>query len=109
MAEGKMFVCSNCEHAIEAWSDGNPYYLDEAGEKQYAYHPDHEKLAKCIGNDSPHICRACGEEFMVDSRTPRTTCPKCSAAEIVDTWQLEDVPCPFCKQGQFKGHMSGIS
>ena len=33
---------------IEAWSDGNPYYIDDAGDKQYAYHPDHEKRIRRI-------------------------------------------------------------
>jgi predicted lipoprotein with Yx(FWY)xxD motif len=56
MAMGVCFVCSNCAHSVEAWDDGNPYYLDDGGKKVYAYHPDHEALAKCIGNDAPHLC-----------------------------------------------------
>jgi len=48
MAEAVRYVCGKCGHAIEAWSDGNPYYIDDAGTKQYAYHPDHERLARCI-------------------------------------------------------------
>jgi predicted Zn-ribbon and HTH transcriptional regulator len=101
MAEGIRFACGSCEKTIEAWSDGNPYYIDGAGEKQYAYHPDHENLAKCIGNDSPHLCLGCGAESMVDSRAPIKACPKCDSEEIVDTFALEDKRCPYCKNGVF--------
>src|SRR5687768_13894409 len=87
MAEALRFVCGNCGRAIEAWSDGNPYYLDEEGRKKYAYHPDHERLALCIGNDSPHLCLACGWQFKVDSRAPRADCPRCGAGDIVHTWE----------------------
>lgn len=101
MAEGIRFVCGYCGHAIESWSDGNPYYLDEEGNKQYAYHPDHKRLDKCIGNDVLHICLSCGQEFMVDSLMPVSTCPKCHAIDIVDTYQLDGRLCPFCKAGTF--------
>ena len=79
------WVCNSCSKEIHAWSDGNPYYIDENGEKQYAYHPDHDALDRCIGNDSPHLCLECGEEFMVDSRAPTEACPKCGAKEFADT------------------------
>lgn len=101
MAMGITYVCGECKRAITAWDDGNPYYIDEAGAKQYAYHPDHENLARCIGNDSPHLCLACGEEFMVDSRAPVEKCPKCGAADIVDVVDLEGRRCPYCKAGVF--------
>lgn len=101
MAEGLRYVCENCGHAIEAWSDGNPYYIDETGAKQYAYHPDHERLARCIGNDSPHLCLSCGAEFMVDSRAPVEACEKCGAPDIADTFRLGGKQCPYCKKGKF--------
>ena len=101
MAQGLRYVCSDCGHAITAWSDGNPYYIDKEGAKQYAYHPDHDRLAQCIGNDSPHLCLSCGHEFMVDSRAPVSACPKCIASEFVSTCQLEGQRCPFCKVGEF--------
>ena len=101
MAEAKRFVCSKCQHSLEAWSDGNPYYIDEDGTKQYAYHPDHERLARCIGNDTPHLCLSCGHEFKVDSRDPVDACPKCSARDIADSYQLDGKQCPFCKAGVF--------
>ncbi len=101
MAEGIRFVCNNCGRLIEAWSDGNPYYIDEAGEKKYAYHPDHKGLARCIGNDSPHLCLACGAEFNVYSREPIIECPVCNDDEIVRTYELEGTRCPYCKQGVF--------
>ena len=101
MAEGVEYVCGACGHGVHAWSDGNPYYIDESGAKKYAYHPDHERLARCVGNDSPHLCLSCGHEFKVDSRSPVETCPKCAAQEFVDTFELEGERCPFCKAGVF--------
>jgi DNA-directed RNA polymerase subunit RPC12/RpoP len=101
MAMGTKYVCGSCKRAIMAWDDGNPYYIDEAGAKRYAYHPDHENLDRCIGNDSPHLCLACGEEFMVDSRSSLEECPKCRAADIVDTFDLKGRRCPYCKAGVF--------
>jgi len=99
MAMGITYVCGGCKRAITAWDDGNPYYIDETGAKQYAYHPDHINLARCIGNDSPHLCLACGEEFMVDSRAPVEKCPKCGAVDIADTVNLKGRRCPYCKAG----------
>ena len=101
MAEMKVFRCNVCEETIESWSDGNPYYLDSLAEKQYAYHPDHEKLERCIGNDTPHLCLSCGNNFMVDSRSPITQCPKCHSEDISGTFLLDDKACPVCKKGLF--------
>ena len=101
MAQAKLFVCGKCQKTVEAWSDGNPYYLDDAGEKRYAYHPDHENLARCIGNDTPHLCLNCGSEFVVDSRTPIEACPNCEKAEISDSYHLDGKRCPYCKDGDF--------
>ena len=102
MAEAIRFVCEQCQHSLTAWSDGNPFYLDAAGAKHYAYHPNHEGLAKCIGNDSPFLCLACGAEFTVDSRHPSSACPNCQAVETSDLYQLEGKMCPFCKNGVFQ-------
>jgi len=66
MSECVRFVCSGCEMSIEAWLDGNPFYLDAGGKKIYAYHPRHEELAKCIANDVPHFCVECGIESKID-------------------------------------------
>lgn len=101
MAEGVRYLCEGCSKEIESWSDGNPYYIDVAGVKQYAYHPNHEKLAQCIGNDSPHLCLTCGEEFMVDTQAPAMLCPKCGGGEAANTFQLEGLLCPYCKSGIF--------
>jgi predicted RNA-binding Zn-ribbon protein involved in translation (DUF1610 family) len=100
MAEGRRFVCDSCRKAIEAWSDGNPYYLDERGRKRYAYHPD-QKFALCVGNDDPHLCLSCGRGFKVDSRIPVSRCPKCSGIDIASTWNLDQKACPFCRKGRF--------
>jgi hypothetical protein len=102
MAECKRIVCTGCARAFDVWSDGNPYYLDDQGKKQYAYHPDHENLARCIGNDSPHICLGCGAQRKVDSRKPRSNCPKCRTGELVHLWELEGRQCPFCSGGIFE-------
>jgi hypothetical protein len=101
MAEGITNVCDKCSTKVEAWSDGNPYYLDASGAKEYAYHPDHERLERCIGNDSPHLCLGCGHQFMVDSRAPITACPECASERICDCFDLSGKPCPFCKAGTF--------
>ena len=101
MAEGIKYVCGKCRHTIEAWSDGNPYYIDDHGGRQYAYHPDHERLARCIGNDVPNLCLSCGHEFVVDSLAPIEACPACRAENIVETFELAGHPCPFCKADTF--------
>ena len=101
MAESVLYVCGGCGKSVVAWSDGNPYFIDEQGAKQYAYHPNHERLARCIGNDSPHLCLACGAEFKLDSRSPVVHCPSCESAEIARTYRLERKRCPFCKAGEF--------
>jgi DNA-directed RNA polymerase subunit RPC12/RpoP len=101
MAQAVRYVCGGCGYAITAWSDGYPYYIDRAGGKQYAYHPDHERLALCVGNDSPHLCLSCAHEFIVDSKAPVAACPKCGASELTETYQLEGKRCPYCKAGVF--------
>ena len=95
------YVCQNCKEAIGAWSDGNPYFIDDNGKKKYAYHPRHDLLDRCIGNDSPHLSLACGNKFKVDSREPITKCRKCRSTEIADVCDQDGRTCPFCKQGVF--------
>ncbi len=102
MAEGVTYICDNCGQAIEAWSDGNPYYYDKAGAKQYAYHPDHKRLDRCIGNDSPNLCLECGHEFLVDSLAPITRCPKCRKRKFTSIFLLDKQRCPYCNEGVFK-------
>ena len=101
MAESRTFVCNQCNKTIEAWPGGNPYYLDNKDEKHYAYHPDHEKLTKCIGNDAPHLCLSCGYELKVDSRAPISNCKKCNSENIADTYKLNGEKCPACSKGTF--------
>ena len=107
MAQGFRFVCNSCDHTIEAWDDGNPYYFESVitktgvtQKKKYAYHPSAER-DQCVGNDSPHLCLACGKDFMVDSEAPITACPKCQSNEITDTMELGGKPCPYCHTGAF--------
>ena len=100
VAQSFQFVCGGCAHTIEAWDEGNPYYIDDDGKKQYAYHPS-DKRDLCIGNDSPHLCLSCKKEFMADSEAPITACPKCKSSEIVDKMELARKSCPYCKAGVF--------
>jgi hypothetical protein len=103
MAEQRRFACDHCDASVEAWSDGNPYYLDSSsGAKRYAYHPDHANLERCVGNDSPHLCLRCAHTFMVDSNEPLDRCPKCGEAAIADTFGLAGRECPYCKTGRFR-------
>lgn len=102
MAQCVRFVCVACSRAIEAWSDGNPYYFDENGQKQYAYHPRHDLLRRCVGNDVPHLCLGCGAAFNVDSRAPNGECPECKSAEFAETYHLDGRSCPYCKRGTFE-------
>lgn len=102
MAEAIQYDCDKCGFSISAWSDGNPYYIDVRGVKQYAYHPDHEKLALCIGIDTEHLCLSCGKEFRIDSREPIDMCPKCGSRDIFPSFQIEGKSCPYCKVGKFK-------
>lgn len=94
------YRCSSCSSTIVAWSDGNPYYLDERGEKSYAYHPD-EQHDLCIGNDVPNICLTCAAEVKVDSRFPSRTCPQCAELTLVELTELGGTQCPKCKNGMF--------
>jgi hypothetical protein len=102
MAEARRFACTACGFDLVAWSDGNPYYRDERGKKQYAYHPDHENLARCVGNDVPHLCLGCGTEAKVDSARPRTSCRRCKSGTLVPTSELAGQPCPKCRKGIFE-------
>jgi len=99
MAQCVRFTCPLCSFSTTAWSDGNPYYFDEEGRKQYAYHPDHERLARCIGNDVPHICLECREEFVLDSSAADRACPKCGSRTVCETFSLGGKTCPACHKG----------
>jgi hypothetical protein len=35
MALGCTFICTNCTHAVNAWDEGDPYYVDEDGQRRY--------------------------------------------------------------------------
>ena len=101
MADAHRFVCSHCKRQVTAWTDGNPYYRDEHGKKRYAYHPDTVNRDRCIGNDVPHLCLACGSETTVDSERPRSRCRRCHARPLIPTVDLEGHVCPNCRTGRF--------
>lgn len=101
MAECIRYQCENCEFSVEVWSDGNPYFIDEQGRKQYAYHPSAD-FDKCIGNDADFLCLNCGKEFVADSLQPDSQCPKCHSKDTTDTNDLEQKHCPKCKASKFE-------
>ena len=63
--------------------------------------PGQDDLARCIGNDSPHLCLSCGMDFNVDSQEPIAKCPGRMDNIIVDIFELDGRNCPYCKQGVF--------
>lgn len=69
--------------------------------KVHAYHPHHDELARCIGNDAPHLCLARGAEVMVDSLAPARVCSVWGAEALVDTCERDGPPCPAGKAGRF--------
>lgn len=71
-------------------------------EKKYAYHPNHDLLALCIGNGVDHLCPNGSDQFRIDSRDPQTACPKCHSEEISDTFDLGGKPCSWCKAGNLR-------
>lgn len=95
------YTCGNCGKTIDAWDEGNPYYLDDQGVKRYTRCLFSECSARLIGNDVPHLCLDCGEEFLVDTRAPVGSCPKCGSTSFSDTFRLEGRTCPYCKTGVF--------
>ena len=105
MAQGHHLGCTHCDFSADAWSDANPYYLDEKGEKRYAYHPSKEAVL-CTEADVPHICRGCAHIFDVDSAAPNKTCPKCNKKRTLQLFNLLGT-CPACKEGEIiiKGTM----
>jgi hypothetical protein len=46
MAECIRYVCNHCSKDLQSRSDGNPYFINASGSKEYAYHPNHEGLIK---------------------------------------------------------------
>ncbi len=109
MAMMVIFTCRSCNHQVNAWDEGKPYFLDREGDKVYAYHPDHEGLERCIGNDRPYICLSCAKEFDMDSRHQLTQCPECGDERILPSWKLKDEQCPRCKSGTFMSAIGAIS
>jgi DNA-directed RNA polymerase subunit RPC12/RpoP len=100
MALGRTFVCTGCAHAIEAWDEGNPYYVDERGERRYVYHPSPER-ARATGIEWPALCLGCGAEITQDSAARVARCPGCASPDVVDAWELEGRTCPYCRAGVY--------
>jgi hypothetical protein len=102
MAKCVRFVCDHCGDAIESWDEGNPYYIDARGEKQYGYHPEPEREL-CIGVDSPHLCLNCGKQFYSGLERSDDKFPSVRIApKIVATFHLDGNTCPGCKIGVFR-------
>lgn len=132
MAEGRKLICSHCGYALEAWSDGNPFFLSDAGEPQFFYHPNESQLeeyiqqsegryltgearqdfmVKRVGNMNDLLCLDCGNTFRLDADRQPTVCPqeRCKSKNGVDVWLLSGKTCPRCKTGTFRGMPCGIS
>lgn len=111
MAQGVGYVCDHCDFRIEAWDDGNPYYVDRVRMharglprskcKVYVFHPE-VPPQPLDGNDVPHMCLECGHVFNVDTALNRTTCTKCRSPEILDCLRLDGRGCPRCRNGSFR-------
>ena len=101
MALGKTFVCTGCARAIEAWDEGDPYYVDADGERRYVFHPSPER-ERATGVEWPALCLACGAEVTRDSALAPGPCPACGGGDVVDAWALEGRRCPSCRRGEFR-------
>lgn len=117
MAQGITFECTSCGNAVEAWDDGDPYYIDlkrsfrgvpRSRCKVYVYHPSIPDQP-IEGVDVPHLCLDCNHGFRVDSERPRETCTKCRSRNIADACRLKGRSCPKCGRGSFEGSVSWIS
>ena len=101
MAECIRFTCDSCGFSIDAWDDGNPFYVNHEGKKVYVYHPSSDRRF-AIANDVPHLCLACGKQVKIDSRLETKACTKCRSSNVVETYRLEGVECSKCKKGHFR-------
>lgn len=100
MAEGRTFVCTNCSHSLQAWDEGDPYYVDKRGKRRYVYHPSPER-DRATGVEWPALCLGCGLEITQDSAAAVEQCARCASQEIVDVWAVDGRVCPYCRAGTF--------
>jgi DNA-directed RNA polymerase subunit RPC12/RpoP len=118
MAAGSQVCCSNCSFNVEAWDDGNPYIVDQSGERQHCYHPAAEDIimevrafisvadpdalhkdAGRMGNESDLLCLDCGHSSRLDSDVDTLTCAKCGGKKLRDHMELDGAACPKCGKG----------
>ena len=98
MAMGRLIVCSACNVVLEAWDEGHPYFVTEAGAKQYAHHPD-ARRDDCQGIDVDIVCLACGHQDVRDRAKKLVPCSGCQSTDVVGRHELDGRPCPYCKAG----------
>lgn len=98
MAERIRTVCPACEWSVKAWSDGNPYLIED-GTKRYVPHPSQD-WDKAVGNDVPAVCLDCGRQTTLDSRAPRKACSRCRSGRLRPAYSLAGCECPRCHDGQ---------
>ena len=123
MACSVIHRCPVCSFEIEAWSDGNPYILDDRNRPKFYYHPCEseriEIIASCewarsktdaelsqilelkSGIMSDMICLECAGKFKCDTEKKKPKCRKCGSENVHDQFLLEGVTCPKCHRGQF--------
>jgi hypothetical protein len=126
MAAGIRFICSQCRFTVEAWDEGNPYFLSDKGKPQFFYHPARERkleeyiqqsagryltgkeredfIASRTGNMSDLLCLDCGNTFRLDLEKRKRICPRrnCKSKNVVDPSMMGGKICPRCKMGTFE-------
>lgn len=132
MAALTEFTCSHCHFRIDSWSDGKPYLRGSDGGRHYFYHPGeyyawderfliehhrpsatqaelHAFVEARVGHESHYLCLHCGRQMHRDPLQDSLRCTGCGKSRLKDTCELEDEPCPKCRQGTFHGEMTSIS
>lgn len=103
---------------MEAWDYGNPYIIDQSGERQHCLHPAAGDIIKDVraviaiadpdvlhkdagrmGNESDLLCLDCGHSTRLDPDVDTLTCAKCGGAKLRDHMELDGAACPKCRKG----------
>ncbi len=129
-----LHVCPACGFEVEAWDDGHPYIVDDAGRRHFFYHPAERdvidpivaksawakgltydelqtEVPRHLGNMAETICGDCGAEDRTDRGPNGFVCGKCGSHQVWDLMELAGKPCPKCKTGRFSDEpqLGGIS
>jgi len=117
-----MYRCPNCQFAVEAWDDGNPYIRDDDGVRHFCYHPQREgiireiveksrwaagkteaeieaELPNYLGWMMDALCVDCGETSKIDDEETSKRCEHCGSVNVRDVNKIGGLKCPKCGQG----------